>query len=87
MSPSEVLAVSAQVEKLGIIGILAAVIVVIGIALYKLRKTLILTYRQRDKARMLAVRYRSALDHHQIRVDVADIEQTFKDDAVEEAAQ
>lgn len=49
------------------------------------RKDLIRTFRQRDRARAERNRYRAALDHRQIVVDISDIEREFREDAAEEA--
>lgn len=85
MQISEILQLAGQVEKLGIIGLMFIVIGVEAWALVKYRKELVRTFRQRDRARMISIRYKGALDHNGIKVDVSDIEQMFKDDIAEEA--
>lgn len=85
MSISEILQFAGQVEKLGIIGLSFVVMGVEAWALVKYRKEMVRTYRQRDRARLISVRYKGALDNAQIKVDISDIEQMFKDDIAEEA--
>ncbi len=86
MSISEILQFASQVEKLGIIGLLFIVMGVEGWALVKYRKEMVRTFRQRDRARMISVRYKGALDNAGIKVDISDIDQMFKDDIAEEAS-
>lgn len=86
MQISEILQLAGQVEKLGIIGLMFIVIGVEAWALVKYRKELVRTFRQRDKARLILFKYKGALDHHGIKVDISEIEQMFKDDIAEEAS-
>jgi len=46
----------------------------------RLRDELKKAYRQRDRERLLSVRYRSALDSANIRVDVSDVLAMFDGD-------
>jgi hypothetical protein len=68
------------------IGLLFLVNGITGWALFKLRKVLIRTFRQRDRCRMIATKYKSALDFRDIKVDISDIDEMFKDDLAEESA-
>lgn len=71
------------VEKLGIIGILILGMAVLVRELMRVRREAARTYRQRDKARTISARYKTALDMNNITVDISDIEQMFKDDEAE----
>lgn len=82
---NDLINLSGHVEKLGIIGFLVLVVGVMGWALWKFRKELGRTYRQRDKARAIQFVYKQALDNAGIKVDISYIEQQFRDDLAEEA--
>lgn len=86
MPISEILQLAGQVEKLGIIGLMCVASGVMAWALVKYRKELARTYRQRDRCRLICVRYKGALDNANIVVNITDIEEMFKTDALEEMA-
>lgn len=83
MSPSEIFQFAGQIEKLGIVGLMAIAAGVEAWALARYRKELIRTYRQRDRARAIQFAYKTALDNAGIKIDISDIEKTFDDDRVE----
>lgn len=70
---SAIPAVSGLIEKGGIIGVMMILIYFLAREVLRLRKELSRTYAERDRERFLAVRYRSALDHAGIKVDVSDV--------------
>ena len=84
MPVTEILQLSGLVEKLGIVGLMCVASGVMTWALLKYRKELMRTYRQRDRCRMICVRYKGELDRHNITVNISDIEEMFKADALEE---
>ncbi len=65
------------IEKGGIIGVLLIGIAVLVYERQQRVKELMKTYRQRDKARLISVRYKSALDSRDIKVETSDIEAMF----------
>lgn len=69
------------IEKGGIIGVLLIGIAVLVYERQTRVKELVKTYRQRDKARLVCVRYKGALDTAGIRVDTADIDVMFGEEA------
>ena len=69
---------SGLIEKGGIVAVLMIVIGTVCMEVYRLRKLLTMTYAERDKARMINIRYRSSLNNAQIIVDISDIQDMFK---------
>lgn len=84
MPITEILQIAGQVEKLGIIGLMCIASGVMTWALVKYRRELVRTYRQRDRCRLICVRYKGELDRHNITVNIADIDEMFRADALEE---
>lgn len=66
-------ALSGLIEKGGMIGILVVLIYFLVREILRLRKELAMAYAQRDRERLISVRYRSALDNAGLKVDVTDI--------------
>lgn len=73
------------IEKGGIIGLLVIFCAFLIYERFRLMKQNVRIFRQRDKARMLHIRYKSACDHAGISVATNDIEKMFEDDMEEEA--
>jgi hypothetical protein len=81
--PTELLTALPQlgglVEKLGVIGLLLAVVAWLINDRLRLLKELMNSYKERDKARLKGERYRSELTAHSIAVpDTADIDLQFQ---------
>lgn len=72
------------VEKGGVAGVL--IIAVGGLIWDRMRmvKRMELTFNQRDKARMIQIRYKGALDNAKIVVDVSDIIEMFANKGITE---
>ena len=75
--PPEILnsipALAGLVEKAGVVGPL---LIVVGMLIYerlRLLKELTKTYAQRDKWRLAYVKCKDSLDHHGIKIDLADL--------------
>lgn len=66
-------AVSALIEKAGIIGVLVILGGLLAWEVLRLRRELAKCYRERDKARYAVVKCRAALDAAGIKVDLTDI--------------
>ena len=68
-------AVAALVEKLGVIGVLLIAIGWLVNERLRLLRELVGAYKQRDRWRLAAVKYKSACDNHEppIKVDVSDL--------------
>lgn len=73
------------IEKGGVIVVMMIVIYFLVRERIRLVRELTKAYRQRDRARAIQIRYRTELDRREVRVDISDIEQMFKDDLAEEA--
>lgn len=83
--PAEVLSSVPQlagiVEKLGVIGVLLIAVCWLIWERLRLIKQSVKTFRQRDKARLIAERYKSALLGHSIALpDIRDVDDLFKED-------
>lgn len=68
------------VEQLGVIGLLLGAV---GWLVWERKRLMALcakTFRQRDRARMIAERYRATLAANKIAVDVGDIDAIFQED-------
>lgn len=72
------------VEKGGPTGLLLIFCGVLVYEVMRLRKLSGKTFRQRDKARLIGERYKSACVSHGIAVDISDIDAIFKEDAEDE---
>jgi len=70
---------SGLIEKGGVIGVLLIFCGILVGEVVRLRKTLVETYRQRDKARFALVKARAALSSAGIQVDFADVSEFLGD--------
>lgn len=77
---------SGVIEKGGIVGVMLILTAFLGRYSWSLRKQLAIVFRQRDRSRMIQIRYKGALDNAKIPVDISDIERIFQEDKMEEAA-
>lgn len=69
----------ALVEKLGVVGLLLAVVGWLVYDRLRLLRDLTRTYAQRDKARLISERFRAALSNADMTIpDIADIELQFQ---------
>lgn len=73
-------ALSGVIEKGGIVGVMLILTAFLGWWSHRLRKQLAAVYRQRDRCRLISVRYRSHLDAAGIKVDISDILEMLGDD-------
>lgn len=64
---------AALVEKLGVVGLLLIAVAWLTYERMRLLKDVVSAYKQRDRWRLAAVKYKDACDHAGIRVDTSDL--------------
>ena len=77
---------SGVIEKGGIIAVMMIMLGMLAKYCWSLKKLLAVVYRQRDRSRLIQIRYKGALDNAKITVDVSDIDRIFQEDRMEEVA-
>lgn len=73
MTPADALTLAAQVEKLGIVGILALIALLSGVAAYYFRRGLVEAHRQIGKLRQMLLIVKLAADQAGAKYDLGQI--------------